>query len=137
MRLAGGWTNAVGRLEILYNGTWGTVGSYLWNEVNAVVACRQLGYNNGGLVSPKRGFLSDASTIWLAGAMCIGTESWLADCPHGGWGMPLSAFAFTHAYDVELECFNAPIPPIPPSPPKPSGPSGMAYELELCYHKVQ
>ena len=33
-----------GRLEIYYNGHWGTVCDDLWDSINTRVACRELGY---------------------------------------------------------------------------------------------
>lgn len=41
IRLAGGTHQ--GRVDICYNNVWGTVCSSAWNNVNAEVACRQLG----------------------------------------------------------------------------------------------
>ena len=40
----GGPTSSSGRLEVCFNETWGTVCDYLWSELDADVACRQLGY---------------------------------------------------------------------------------------------
>jgi len=43
VRLAGGMTNYQGRLEILYNGEWGTVCDDSFYDTEASVFCRQLG----------------------------------------------------------------------------------------------
>ena len=44
-RLVGGMTKREGRVEMCYNGVWGTVCANGWNDIAANIVCSQLGYN--------------------------------------------------------------------------------------------
>lgn len=47
LRLVGGSLKWEGRVEICFNGQWGTICDDLWSEKEAIVVCRQLGYIDG------------------------------------------------------------------------------------------
>ena len=50
IRLAGVISNPLkGRVEICYDGVWGTVCNNPWNSLNAMVVCRQLGHATLGM----------------------------------------------------------------------------------------
>jgi len=48
IRLVGGTSVAEGRVEICYNGVYGTVCDDEWSTPDAQVVCRQLGYSTAG-----------------------------------------------------------------------------------------
>ena len=92
--------NGTGRLEVFYNGTWGTICDDGWNRNAAKVACRQLGYNFTLRVLTGRDFPDGSGQIWLDDVKCEGDEAKLEDCPHNGWGEGNCS----HRKDVGVEC---------------------------------
>ena len=86
LRLVGGSWNGEGRVEILYNGNWGTVCDDSWDLDDARVICRELGYSGAVSAHSSAHFGSGSGQIWLDDVNCLGSETSIVNCPHGGWG---------------------------------------------------
>ncbi|KAJ8043104.1 Neurotrypsin [Holothuria leucospilota] len=80
VRLVDGTSNRSGRIEVLFNGRWGTVCEDGWGSGFANVTCRQLGYTNALVIYGNAFFGEGNGSIWLNGLHCYGNESLLSDC---------------------------------------------------------
>ena len=105
LRLVGGSSNLEGRVEVFHNGRWGTVCHDRWDDRDAAVACRQLGYQGGTAVVgyPSR-FGEGTGPIYLDNVECRGDESRLIDCPRTGSARTIGNHNCLHIEDAGAIC---------------------------------
>ena len=76
-----------GRVEVFYEGQWGTVCDDLWGFQDAAVACRQLGFPGAVRATTAAAeFTIGDGPIVLDDLECNGDERTLGECTHRGWG---------------------------------------------------
>ena len=76
-----------GRVEVFYNGTWGTVCDDHWDINDARVLCRQLGFADAKAAYQGYSVVDGTGQIWLDNVRCTGNESTIFQCAHPGWGI--------------------------------------------------
>lgn len=86
MRLVGGTLPREGRLEIYHDGKWGTICDDFWDDKDASVACRHLGYGDNGIALHRAKFGAGSGPIWLDNVDCSGSEEHIEDCKSNDWG---------------------------------------------------
>ncbi|XP_072013630.1 uncharacterized protein [Amphiura filiformis] len=105
IRLAGGDVANEGRVELYYDGAWGTACARYWTKVDGTVVCKQLGYFFASEVTiSTRRFGEGKGPIFLHNIRCDGSESDLFECQHDNIG----EHTCTHAYDAGVVCAKSP-----------------------------
>ena len=103
VHLVGGSVFSQGRVEVLYNGTYGTICDDNWTPVNSQVVCKMLGFTSGASVlsgDMVKRFGKGTGNIILDDVRRTGEEKSLFDCEHPGFGIHNCG----HGEDVAVVC---------------------------------
>ncbi|XP_025905927.1 scavenger receptor cysteine-rich domain-containing group B protein [Nothoprocta perdicaria] len=122
IRLANGPSRCQGRVELLYNGSWGTVCDDDWDIVDANVVCRQLGCGHAVALPAPMTFGQGSGPIFLDNVDCKGREAALSECWSHGWGI----HNCYHYEDVAVMCRDGSIRLV-------SGADGCQGRVEIFY----
>ena len=102
VRLVGGSHFREGRVEVCIDNKWGTVCDDEWDDLDAQVVCRQLGFVNNVRARAIQTFQPSAASnvhIWLDNVNCNGNEYKVIDChytrPHNCY----------HYEDAGVNCY--------------------------------
>eukprot|EP00057_Strongylocentrotus_purpuratus_P024417 XP_011678891.1 PREDICTED: deleted in malignant brain tumors 1 protein-like [Strongylocentrotus purpuratus] len=88
-----------GRVEIFYNGAWGTVCDDSFDATDAGVICRMLGYSSGSAICCG-GAGAGTGSILVDNLACTGSETDILLCPHAG----LLVHNCGHGEDAGITC---------------------------------
>ncbi|KAM4663588.1 galectin-3-binding protein-like [Discoglossus pictus] len=87
VRLADGNSKNAGRVEVYYNGNWGTICDDLWDIQDASVVCNSFGFFGAKSATAGGFFPAGTGPILLDDMQCTGNESSVAHCKSKGWGI--------------------------------------------------
>ena len=83
IKLSGGMSLNEGRVDIFLHGHWGTVCDYNWDLLDAIVACRQLGYSTAEVALTGSAIGTGSGPNLMNSMRCTGYEGNLFECNHG------------------------------------------------------
>ncbi|XP_055486353.1 deleted in malignant brain tumors 1 protein-like, partial [Leucoraja erinacea] len=100
VRLAGGSDRCSGRVEVKYNGQWGTVCDDGWDVRDAEVICRELNCGPSATAFTGEQFGEGSGSIWMDNVVCRGNETSLSQCSFPGWEINNC----DHTEDAGVQC---------------------------------
>ncbi|XP_029466617.1 deleted in malignant brain tumors 1 protein-like [Rhinatrema bivittatum] len=118
LRLVNGQSRCQGRVEIFFEGTWGTVCDDFWDPIDAGVVCRQLGCGTAVSSPANAYFGSGEGDILLDDLFCEGSETFLWNCINSGW----MKSDCDHSEDAGAVCSGVNFTKKPPEITEPQGP---------------
>ncbi|XP_041368601.1 deleted in malignant brain tumors 1 protein-like [Gigantopelta aegis] len=99
-------TSTSGRVEVFYDGEWGTICDDSWGDDDARVVCNMLGYSSDRAVAFTRArFGEGEGSILLDEVRCAGNELSIFECRHNNWKF----HDCYHYEDAGVECGYAPL----------------------------
>ena len=101
IRLTNGTNEKEGRVEIYWNNQWSTVCDDLWDDNDATVICKQLGYSRGS-ARVSAYFGKGSGLILLDNVNCGGSEASIFACNH----RTLGEHDCSHKEDAGVVCFG-------------------------------
>ncbi|XP_030846819.1 neurotrypsin-like [Strongylocentrotus purpuratus] len=102
VRLVGGSSTTQGRVEVYYDGSWGTVCNRYWELEDANIVCRQLGFPGAiRQITNAQVFGAGSGLVHLDGVECDGYEASIMDCPRSAFGSVCN-----HDQDAGVMCLT-------------------------------
>ena len=98
VRLVDGGSRNEGRVEVYYNGRWGTVCNNGLDDKYASLVCSQLGFGSSGKLAD---FGAGTGSIFLENVRCSPSNTILASCGHYGVGITVLC---NHNHDIGVKC---------------------------------
>ncbi|CAM1310968.1 SCRASP1 (predicted) [Pycnogonum litorale] len=89
-----------GRVELKRYGIWGTVCDDEFDNSDASVVCKMLGYKGPSFVLKEGSYPPGTGPIWLDNVNCNGNEDYIHQCTLLPWGQN----DCRHAEDVSIKC---------------------------------
>ena len=101
VRLVNGPTSREGRVEVYRRRSWGTVCDDNWDNRDASVVCRELGFSTDNAQAfPSARYGQGSGSILLDDVQCNGNEDSLEQCGNVGW----NRHNCYHSEDAGVRC---------------------------------